>query len=72
MILPISTSDQCIASPRAQVKAAEEAWNSKDVERVAAAYTEDSEWRNRAEFVRGREAIKDVRTKGGWGELRVQ
>jgi hypothetical protein len=42
----------------AKVKAAEEAWNSRDPERVALAYTEDSDWRNRAEFIRGREAIR--------------
>jgi nuclear transport factor 2 (NTF2) superfamily protein len=43
---------------RAKVQAAEDAWNSRDPERVALAYTEDSEWRNRAEFFNGREAIK--------------
>jgi len=43
---------------RAKVQAAEDAWNSRDPERVALAYTEDSEWRNRTEFFRGREAIK--------------
>ncbi|MGH7701608.1 MAG: nuclear transport factor 2 family protein [Gemmatimonadales bacterium] len=42
----------------AKVKAAEAAWNSRDPERVALAYTEDSEWRNRTEFFQGREAIK--------------
>ncbi|MBZ4420592.1 nuclear transport factor 2 family protein [Myxococcus sp. RHSTA-1-4] len=44
---------------RAKVQAAEDAWNSRDPERVALAYTVDSEWRNRTEFFRGREAIKD-------------
>ena len=43
---------------RAKVKAAEDAWNTRDPDRVALAYTEDSEWRNRTEFFRGREAIK--------------
>ena len=43
---------------RAKVKAAEDAWNSRDPERVALAYTEDSQWRNRCEFFTGREAIK--------------
>lgn len=43
---------------RAKVKAAENAWNSRDPERVALAYTEDSQWRNRDEFLQGREAIK--------------
>ncbi len=41
----------------AKVKAAENAWNSRDPERVALAYSEDSEWRNRDEFFKGREAI---------------
>ena len=36
---------------------AEDAWNSRDPERVSLAYTEDSEWRNRAEFPRGRREI---------------
>lgn len=43
---------------RAKVQAAEDAWNSRDPERVALAYTEDSEWRNRSEIFRGREAVK--------------
>ena len=43
---------------RAKVQAAEDAWNSRDPERVALAYTEDSEWRNRTEFFRGRDAIR--------------
>jgi nuclear transport factor 2 (NTF2) superfamily protein len=45
-------------SALAKVKAAENAWNSRDPERVALAYTEDSRWRNRAEFFEGREAIR--------------
>jgi uncharacterized protein (TIGR02246 family) len=40
-----------------KVQAAEDAWNLRDPERVAAAYTEDSVWRNRDEFITGREAI---------------
>jgi nuclear transport factor 2 (NTF2) superfamily protein len=36
---------------------AEDAWNSKDPERVAKAYTPDSEWRNRSEFIHGRDEI---------------
>jgi nuclear transport factor 2 (NTF2) superfamily protein len=43
---------------RMKVQAAEDAWNSRDPERVALAYTPDSEWRNRTEFIRGREEIK--------------
>ena len=42
----------------AKVQAAENAWNSRDPERVALAYTEDSDWRNRAEFLRGRDEIR--------------
>ncbi|HEY2213755.1 MAG TPA: nuclear transport factor 2 family protein [Acidimicrobiales bacterium] len=40
-----------------KVQAAEDAWNTRDPERVAAAYTEDCVWRNRSEFVTGRPAI---------------
>ncbi|HVQ29682.1 MAG TPA: DUF1348 family protein, partial [Vicinamibacteria bacterium] len=42
----------------AKVQAAEDAWNSRDPERVAMAYTEDSEWRNRTEFLKGRQEIR--------------
>lgn len=42
---------------RAKVQAAEDAWNSRDPDRVALAYTIDSQWRNRDEFFTGREAI---------------
>lgn len=41
-----------------KVRAAEAAWNTKDPDRVAAAYTEDSEWRNRDEFITGRVEIR--------------
>lgn len=41
----------------AKVKAAENAWNTRDPERVALAYTLDSEWRNRTEFLAGRMEI---------------
>ena len=41
----------------AKVQAAEDAWNSRDPERVSLAYTEDSQWRNRSEFLSGRVAI---------------
>jgi nuclear transport factor 2 (NTF2) superfamily protein len=47
------------ASTAAQkVRMAEDAWNSRDPARVALAYTEDSRWRNRAEFLEGRDAIQ--------------
>ena len=44
-------------SALAKVQAAEDAWNTRDPQRVAGAYTEDSVWRNRDQFVTGREAI---------------
>ncbi len=40
-----------------KVQAAEDAWNTRDPNKVALAYTEDSQWRNRDEFFNGREAI---------------
>lgn len=42
---------------RQKVQAAEDAWNTRDPEHVAGAYTEDSMWRNRDEFVTGRDEI---------------
>jgi hypothetical protein len=54
---------------RAKVKAAEDGWNSRDPERVALAYTEDSQWRNRDEFFTGREAIKEFLTRKWAAEL---
>jgi nuclear transport factor 2 (NTF2) superfamily protein len=42
----------------AKVQAAEDAWNSRDPQRVSMAYTENSEWRNRDEFFTGRSAIR--------------
>ena len=43
---------------RQKVQLAEDAWNTRDPERVALAYTEDSRWRNRDEFLQGRDAIR--------------
>ena len=40
-----------------KVQLAEDAWNSQDVERIAKAYTLDTEWRNRTEFIYGREEV---------------
>ena len=49
---------------RAKVQAAEDAWNTRDPERVALAYTEDSVWRNRDQFVSGRaEIVEFLRRK---------
>lgn len=52
------------ATARQKVQAAEDAWNTRDPERVALAYSEDTEWRNRAEFLRGRaEVVAFLRRK---------
>jgi nuclear transport factor 2 (NTF2) superfamily protein len=42
-----------------KVQLAEDAWNSKDPEKVSLAYTVDTEWRNRTEFINGRSAVQD-------------
>lgn len=46
----------------AKVRAAENAWNSRDPLRVSLAYSEDSEWRNRDRFLRGRDQIREFLT----------
>ncbi|WP_405008390.1 nuclear transport factor 2 family protein [Kitasatospora purpeofusca] len=48
---------------RAKVRAAEDGWNTRDPQRVSLAYTPDSRWRNRAEFVTGREEIAAFLTR---------
>jgi nuclear transport factor 2 (NTF2) superfamily protein len=50
---PPFTRDTAIA----KIRMAEDAWNSRDPQRVCLAYTEDSQWRNRAEFINGRAEI---------------
>ncbi|WP_439503124.1 DUF1348 family protein [Methylophaga sp.] len=47
-----------IETAKQKVRMAEDGWNSRDPEKVALAYTGDSQWRNRAEFPVGREQIK--------------
>jgi hypothetical protein len=47
---------------RQKVQAAEDAWNTRDPNRVSLAYTEDSVWRNRDQFITGREAIVEFLT----------
>ncbi len=42
-----------------KVQLAEDAWNSKDSERISKAYTVDTEWRNRTEFINGRAEVID-------------
>ena len=52
-----------------KARMAEDAWNSRDPARVALAYTEDSRWRNRAEFLQGRDAIQAFLTRKWSREL---
>ena len=54
---------------RQKVKAAQDAWNTRDPEKVSMAYTPDSKWRNRDEFFEGREAIKEFLTRKWEREL---
>jgi nuclear transport factor 2 (NTF2) superfamily protein len=56
-------------SARTKVQAAEDAWNTQDPERVSLAYTPDSVWRNRDQFVTGREAIVKFLTQKWEREL---
>lgn len=57
--LPPFTQETAIA----KVRGAEDGWNSRDPAKVALAYTPDSSWRNRAEFIIGREAIAEFLTR---------
>ena len=52
-----------------KVRAAEDAWNSRDPDRVSLAYTTDSIWRNRSEFLSGRESIVEFLTRKWSREL---
>jgi len=60
-ILPPFTHDSALA----KVRAAENAWNSREPLRVAQAYSEDSQWRNRDTFLQGREEIRQF-LAGKW------
>ena len=53
----------------AKVRAAEDAWNSRDPARVSLAYSEDSQWRNRDQFLDGREEIRAFLTRKWEREL---
>ncbi|PRY12599.1 DUF1348 family protein [Kineococcus rhizosphaerae] len=59
--LPPFTAD----SAAAKARAAEDAWNSRDPERISLAYSEDSWWRNRSTFLQGRAAIVEF-LAGKW------
>ena len=52
-----------------KVQAAEDAWNTRDPEKVCLAYTTGTEWRNRTEFINGREEVKQFLTRKWEKEL---
>ena len=54
-----------LETAKQKVQLAEDAWNSKDPQRVSLAYTIDTEWRNRSQFINGREAVVKFLT-GKW------
>lgn len=58
-----------LETAKAKIQAAEDAWNTRDPERVSLAYTPDSEWRNRSEFFSGRATIKEFLTRKWQKEL---
>ena len=64
---PLPPFDAVAAAQK--VRLAEDAWNSRNPERVSLAYTRDSVWRNRAEFLAGREAIVQFLTRKWRREL---
>ena len=67
-LVPPFTRDTAIR----KVRAAENAWNSRDPERVSLAYSPDSVWRNRSEFVHGREEIVAFLTRKWARELQYR
>ena len=56
-------------SARTKVRMAEDAWNTRDPERVSLAYSVDSVWRNRTEFLHGRDAIVKFLTRKWTNEI---
>ena len=54
-----------LETAKQKIQMAEDAWNSKNPDKVAMAYTIDSEWRNRSQFVNGREEIRQF-LSGKW------
>lgn len=52
-----------LESATAKVRAAEDAWNSRDPYRVSLAYSENSEWRNRDQFIKGRDELREFLTR---------
>ena len=64
---PLPPVDEVTAAQKARM--AEDAWNSRDPKRVALAYTPDTSWRNRSEFIAGREAVEAFLTRKWAREL---
>lgn len=60
---PVPPFTAATAAQKAQ--AAEDAWNTRDPAKVAAAYTPDTQWRNRSEFVNGRAEVEEF-LRGKW------
>ena len=58
-----------LETAKQKVRGAEDGWNTRDPERVALAYTVDSRWRNRTEFLQGRPAIVEFLTRKWRREL---
>ncbi|MEH6610228.1 MAG: nuclear transport factor 2 family protein [Halioglobus sp.] len=58
-----------LETAKLKVQRAEDLWNGKDPARIALAYTENSQWRNRSEFVEGRKAITELLTRKWQREL---
>jgi uncharacterized protein len=58
-----------LETAKIKIQAAEDAWNTRDPDRVALAYTEDSEWRSRSEFFSGRATIREFLTRKWEKEL---
>lgn len=58
-----------LETARQKVQLAEDAWNTKDPERVSLAYTPNTEWRNRTEFINGRDEVKAFLTRKWEKEL---
>lgn len=66
---PIVAPPFTVESATLKVRLAEDGWNSRDPVRVSLAYTEDSVWRNRSEFITGREEIQRFLTRKWEREL---
>ena len=58
-----------LETAKQKIQMAEDAWNSKDPVKVSKAYTVDSEWRNRSQFINGREEIQEFLTDKWQNEL---